>query len=44
MKKIQERDKAKSGKNGPVIKKIGIDRTKKLTILNSNLLIKSFLA
>ena len=40
---IEETDKAKSAKNGPVIKKIGMNRTNKLTVLNSSLLI-NFLA
>ena len=39
---MQDIDKAKSARNAPVIKKIGIDKTKNLAKLNSNLLIKKF--
>ena len=41
-KRIQETDKAASARNGPEINKTGIDKTKKFTVLNSNLFIKLF--
>ena len=41
-KKMQEADKAKSARNGPVIKKKGIDNTRILKILSSVLLIRNF--
>jgi len=39
---MQDADKARSARKAPEIKKIGIDRTRKLAIFNSNLLIHNF--
>ena len=39
---IQDKDKARSARNGPVINKTGIDKTKILAIFNSKLLINNF--
>ena len=39
---MQDADKAKSARKAPVIKKIGIDKTRKFAIFNSNLLIHNF--